>query len=419
MRIWICACVALLFACHAHAAAPTTEPWRLAAEKRIDEIRKTDLTITVVNGAGKPIPQADILVRQTRSTFGFGTAVNAGLIARGGDPMRTYDQILTGLFNKVVTENDLKWPVWEDHPPDFNHADTLAGLAWLKNHNLAIRGHNLIWPSWQWTPHNLRWLAGDKAAMEKRIEDHIRDICSATNQYTAEWDVVNEPFTNRDVINILGMDAMVQWYKVAHEAAPQAKLYINDFDILENVYNSAQHQQSYFDTIKYLIDHGAPLDGIGMQCHFNGAHLTPPDQLLQILDRFAVFKKDLQVTEFDIETNDEQLQADYTRDFFTTVFSHPAVKGIVMWGFYEALHWRPSAAMFRKDWTIKPNGRVYEDLVLNQWRTDVTGKTDPNGQFKTRGFLGDYDIHAGVSEKAVVGHISLSPQNHELRIVIP
>ncbi len=74
-----------------------------------------------------------------------------------------------------------------------------------------------------------------------------------------------------------------------------------------------------------------------------------------------------------MNTDDEALQADYTRDFLILAFSHPAVVGVQVWGFWEKTHWRPRAAMYRADWTEKPNGRAYRSLVLDQWRTRSDG----------------------------------------------
>ncbi len=71
-----------------------------------------------------------------------------------------------------------------------------------------------------------------------------------------------------------------------------------------------------------------------------------------------------------------------------------------MWGFWERNHWKPEAALYRKDWSIKPAGQAWRDLVFKEWWTDETGKTGRNGVYKTRGFLGDYEIvvtHGGVS----------------------
>ena len=128
-----------------------------------------------------------------------------------------------------------------------------------------------------------------------------------------------------------------------------------------------------------------------MQGHF-GDNATPPEKLLSLLDRYARFGLDIKITEFDINTNDQALLNDYTRDFMTTVFSHPAVTGLQFWGFWEKAHWRPAAALYAADWTPRPHAQVYKDLVFNQWWTREQGQTDAAGRFNTRGFYGDYTV---------------------------
>jgi len=115
-----------------------------------------------------------------------------------------------------------------------------------------------------------------------------------------------------------------------------------------------------------LLDQGAPLSGIGIQSHFDW-ELPAPVAVLKGLDRFALLGRDIEITEHDINVTDEQLQADYTRDYLTLAFSHPAVIGLLSWGFWQGQHWRPDAAYFRKDWSIKPAGRVWIDLVMHKW----------------------------------------------------
>src|ERR1035438_9339616 len=207
-------------------------------------------------------------------------------------------------------------------------------------------------------------------------------------------------FTNHDFMDLHGRHAMVDWFQAARAGDPGAKLYINDFDILET--DDKPHQDDYAQTIQYLIDQGAPVDGVGLQSHFP-ARVTGIDDLLKRFDRFSVFGKELEITEFDINTQDEATQADYTRDFLTVAFSQPAVKAFLMWGFWEGSHWIPKGAMMRRDWSIKPNGEVYKDLVFKRWWTNTDGKTSAQGTFATRGFLGDYeiDVKAGGKSKSV------------------
>jgi hypothetical protein len=87
----------------------------------------------------------------------------------------------------------------------------------------------------------------------------------------------------------------------------------------------------------------------------------------------------------------------FTRDFYTALFSHPSVQGIIMWGFWDGSHWKNNAAMYKGDWTLKPGGQAYRDLVLRDWKTNVQLTTDAEGRVTTRGFLGDYEIQASVA----------------------
>ncbi|MEK7407115.1 MAG: endo-1,4-beta-xylanase [Acidobacteriota bacterium] len=369
-------------------------PWRAAAAERIERIRKADLKVIVQDAGGQATPGAEVHVRMKRHAFGFGSAVAAAELLGTSQNSERYRQAILELFNQVVLENDLKWPNWEA-----NRQRALDALKWLHEHGITqIRGHNLVWPSWRNMPADVQSLSTDPEALRRRILDHIVDVVGATRGQLAEWDVINEPYTNRDAQKILGDEEMAAWFKKAREIDPGVLLYINDYAILAAGGNDLAHQNHYFRTIEFLDRLGAPVDGIGMQGHF-GADLTPPERLLEILDRFAKLGKAIQVTEFDIDIADEQLQADYTRDFMTTVFSHQSVSGFMMWGFWEGRHWKPRGAMIRRDWSAKPNLEVYKDLVFRQWWTDEKGVAGEDGALTLRGFLGDYEVEARVGCK--------------------
>jgi endo-1,4-beta-xylanase len=110
---------------------------------------------------------------------------------------------------------------------------------------------------------------------------------------------------------------------------------------------------------------------------------------------FSEFNLPIQITEFDFETKDERLQAEFTRDFLTLCFSHPRIDAFLMWGFWEGRHWRPGGAMLRKDWSEKPAWRVWRELVHGRWKTEATGATGADGTYQLRAFRGEYEIRAG------------------------
>ena len=96
---------------------------------------------------------------------------------------------------------------------------------------------------------------------------------------------------------------------------------------------------------------------------------------------------------------DEALKADFTRDFLTVCFSHPAVSGVLTWGFWEGAHWMPEAALFNRDWTPTAMGRQWMDLTQNVWTTDQDVTVDDTGKVNFRGYIGDYTMTINGSEK--------------------
>jgi endo-1,4-beta-xylanase len=362
-------------------------PWRAQAEARIDQLRKADLSVRVVGGDGKPVPNAEVVARLGKHAFNFGTAIPAEtLLAADQQPAR---DILLANFNMATLENDLKWEALEDWGYPLERG--VRGVDWLREAGLRVRGHVLVWPSWRETPARLKQLEKDKPALRKAVTDHIRQVLTALRGRCDQWDVVNEPFTNRDLLDVLGDEVMVDWFELARSLDPKAKLFINDFAILSGGGGTTPHRDHYEKMIQLLVDKKAPFDGIGMQGHF-GSSLTSPDELFAVLDRYARFEKEIAVTEFDVVIDDEELAARYIRDFYTLLFSHPAVSTLVMWGFSDGNHWKKNAVMYRGDATLKPGGQAYRELVLEKWRTDAKGSTDANGVFLTRGFKGDYEI---------------------------
>jgi hypothetical protein len=135
------------------------------------------------------------------------------------------------------------------------------------------------------------------------------------------------------------------------------------------------------------------IDGIGNQAHLHESYLPSPEHVLAVTDHFAKLAPEQSITEFDIKTvADEELAADYTRDLLIACFSHPAYTSFLWWGFWEGSHWEPTAASWKKDWTILKRGEVMEEWLGKRWRTEVTLTTDANGRVQWRGFPGHYDI---------------------------
>ncbi|MFO1452358.1 MAG: endo-1,4-beta-xylanase [Opitutaceae bacterium] len=415
---------------HAFASLPRTrfsyagrEPdaaWRKEALARIEQIRKRDFTVSVKDASGKPVPNAKITVTQKRSAFQWGVALQMErLVVDTPDNLR-YRQVTEELFNAASTENDLKWPVWAgEWQGNFAHSQTLAGLRWLRERGFHTRGHVLVWPGHKNLPKPIQDRIGTprQGEIPELVHAHIREIARATSGLLDEWDVLNEPFTNSDLMKLFGDEVMPPWFKIAREELPGVALYFNDFSN-HDATTDADHVAHFERTTRYLIDHGAPIDGLGLQVHFNGRP-NSPQAILDVLDRYQrQFHLPVRMTEFDVWTRDDELQADFTRDFLILCYSHPSVIGVQHWGFWEPSHWRPPAAMYRADWSEKPNAKVYKDLVLRQWRTRAAGVTNQTGRLLQRGYHGDYTLVVEAGGQRSESTFTLAPSTNPAEITI-
>ncbi len=392
-------------------------PWRKAAAERIEKIRKAALRVTVKDRSGKVVPDADVVLTQRKHAFGFGTCVPAHLLT-GPEADERFQQKVSELFNVATLENDLKWqPLAGDWGASFTIERAKAGAAWLREHGLDVRGHVLVWPGWRNLPKSLRDFEKDPARLQSEVTRHVRELATTMKGSLVHWDVVNEPFDNHDLTDIVGRETMVDWFKTVRAADPRPKLFINDYAILSGGGGTSPHRDHYDQTIAMLVEKGAPFDGIGMQGHF-GNSLTGPEDMLKILDRFARFGKTIWVTEYDIVIDDSELAGAFTRDFYTTLFSHPAVGGIVMWGFWDGSHWKNNAPLYSANWSEKPAGRAYQELVQKNWKTLTAGKTDRGGAFAARGFLGDYEVRVRLGAREKVVPATLGPAGAAVAVIL-
>ena len=374
--------------------------WRAEANARIETHRKGNFSLTIVNSQGGILPNAEIRVNFTKHAYHFGSVAAARHLVGNDIDSQTYREKLLENFNQTGLENNLKWNAWVgDFGDAFSQEIALTASQWIKDNRLYSRGHVLVWPSPRNMPNYVQAYMPVDAPQNAdpqvliELEQHITDISVKTQGLLDEWDVLNEPFDNDYLMDAFGNNVMVDWFNQAAQQNPNVALYINDYSILSGGGTNTTHQDHYFNTIDFLLANNAPVTGIGMQSHFSTTP-TPITRIYSIIERFhnAFPRLAIRSTEFDIDTFDEQMQADFTRDFLTIFFSHPATVGIQKWGFWEGAHWRPNAAMFRQNWEAKPNQLAWQETVYSVFWNDFIGMTDAQGQFSQRGFYGEYEV---------------------------
>jgi len=291
----------------------------------------------------------------------------------------------------IVTVNHFYWGVV--HPErgryDFESGDQRVDYALERG--MKIRGHPLLFgtvdPDWV-------YLEGEeevsREVLIQRMEEHIHTVVSRYRGKIDYWDVVNEP--TADIFFNLGDEPSSlldtykrhRWYTIigeeyielalrfAHEADPEAKLYVNENNIVGILGSITLKTQHFYEIIKGLLEKGVPLHGIGIQGHWS-LDYPPAEDIVKTVQLFSSLGLDVQITEFDLSTYSiarwafpelvpvhrayapyiEQLQIERYYEFFR-VFRKCSDKlsAVVFWGLSDPTSWLLTHPDKRDDWPL-------------------------------------------------------------------
>ncbi|HEU5469553.1 MAG TPA: endo-1,4-beta-xylanase [Actinophytocola sp.] len=213
-------------------------------------------------------------------------------------------------FNSITAGNAMKWDATEPEEGRFTFADADTLASFAAQHGIGLRGHTLVWhsqiPAWVFQRDGVDLTSSpeDKALLLRRIENHIRALAGRYADQIYAWDVVNEVvdevqpdgLRRSRFYEIAGLDYIRTAFRVAREVAPNARLYLNDFNS-----EYPEKRAKIFDLVRMLRAEGVPVDGIGHQLHVN-IERQRIGEIEKSITQFATLGVEQQVTELDVST---------------------------------------------------------------------------------------------------------------------
>jgi len=250
-------------------------------------------------------------------------------------------------LGQLTPENSMNWNATEPEQGVFTFAGGDAVVGYAKSNSQLVRGYNCVWynqlPS---------WLANGTftvAELTEIVQTHSGTLVGHYEGQIYSWDVINEPFNDDGTwrsnifYNTLGTSFVPIALEAASAADPNAKLYINDY----NIEFTGPKATAMMELIQTLKASDVPIHGVGLQCHFVLGQV--PDDLQTIMEQFVALGVEVAITELDIRmtlpaTNDLLIQqkADY-QSVISACNAVPDCVGVTVWDYTDKYSWIPSA----------------------------------------------------------------------------
>ncbi|MCR5132300.1 MAG: endo-1,4-beta-xylanase [Prevotella sp.] len=326
--------------------------------------------------------------------FLVGVAVNQRNIS---DPQQS--ALVKREFNSITAENDMK-PVMV-HPEEgkwtWEKADSIANFC--RRNGIKLRGHNLMWHSQMcdWMFYDKKKNLVKKEVLFARMKEHIQTVVKRYKDVIYCWDVFNEaiadgprrpafmgpdqPLRESTFYKICGNDEFIRKaFEYAREADPNALLFYNDYNECDPV-----KRDRIYNMVKEMKAAGVPIDGIGMQGHYN-IYGPSEEDIEAAVSKYAEIVDHIHMTELDIRvnmerggqlnfsrnegavvTNDQKLlqEAQYAAVFRVMRRHADKVDCVTFWNLSDADSWlgvNNYALPFDKDFKPKNVYRVIRDF---------------------------------------------------------
>ena len=324
-----------------------------------------------------------------RSGRYFGVAVTHSDVSDQARHIRLFD----GECSVWVPAWQMKWgalvkALGDD--PDYRACDAIVASAARRGKRL--RGHTLIWH--EHLPAGAERLS-TAADWRRFVAPHVAEVAGRYRDAIFEWDVVNEAIEPYDdgadfmrrtpFYAMLGPDYVAEAFHLAAEAAPSARLYLND----DHLYYAEDWQErrrtGTLRLLERLIKAGVPIHGFGMQCHLDTRFRFDERIFRRFLQRLEDFGLTVAVTELDVTeapsahgrsmSERRRLAAAEVQKVLSVALDSSALAGVVTWGLSDDDSWLRRRAADMTDNQGLPYDDAYRPAPMRETLASLFAST--------------------------------------------
>jgi endo-1,4-beta-xylanase len=254
------------------------------------------------------VPHGKASEASLRAAFAHAFQVGCALGGKLPDALSLPEQdLVRSQFDVVTPENCMKPGPLQPEPGRYDFTTADAFVQFAEDSGLRVVGHCLCWhqqsPAWCFAPGMERKSALDQLAL------HIRTVAGRYRGRLQGWDVVNEAIVDRPegageylrdtpALRAIGQDYVERAFELAREADPSAELYYNDYNI-----ELADKRERTLRLVDGLLARGAPIDGVGIQGHWQ-LDKVPFEEIRAAIAAYRALGLKVMITELDLDVVD-------------------------------------------------------------------------------------------------------------------
>lgn len=365
----------------------------------IEKYRKADLTLQIVDTAGRPVQSAGIVLEQTNHAFSFGVSLgffepnNINPISDQKPAPVTAKELAIAptVFNASMIPFSSKWVYLEPNPGEKHWSDLDKYVNFAHDHQMTLEYHYLsgILPLFMRGPD----------ASQKKFTEHAVEVVDRYADKVKYWQVENESFL---------LQYTPEVFKVLREKHPGIQLGIADcvrlWDGTDGSVRRGWGQYKGWDDLMWLKQQGVKVDFFGVHGHHPAGLWADPREVYQVIQKFADEGVRVHLTEEYLPPNGypitgpvrrgtwtPELKAEYFARYFTVAFSNPNVDLCNLWGM-TPVGWGPSGGMVTSKGEPEPCIERLRKLFHETWHTHVDTRTGLDGKITARAFHGTYAV---------------------------
>ncbi len=250
------------------------------------------------------------------------------------------------MWDQFSPENAGKWgSVQGGGQNSFSWGSLDAMYKYCQDNGILFKEHTFCWGAQQ-----PGWVNASNG--ETAVKAWMKAFCERYPK-TVMIDVFNESLHNSPAYKsgiggtgTTGYDYLVNAFKWAREACPNAILLYNDYNTIEY----ANENSGVIKMMKAVKGAGAPIDGVGCQGHDVGlvSAATVKSYVEKIISETGL---PVYITEMDIGKADDNEQLSIMKGVVEPLWANEQVKGFTYWGYLQGATWRANTHLLLSNGT--------------------------------------------------------------------